>query len=107
MQNAEGKMQNAKLGDGAIEVQTVGTGGLVCGLGHVSALALSMQFTTETPLRYLDCPRKVIPYDMFFRELYLCHNYCFTICIAFSGQSRRLSLRFVPRSSRILGFCFS
>ena len=25
---------------------------LVCGLGHVSALALLMQFTTETPLRY-------------------------------------------------------
>ena len=80
MQNAEGKMQKF-LGDGVIEVQTVGddlsasqitknrnpkygsneaqtvgTGGLDCGLGHVSALALSMQFTTETPLRYLDCP---------------------------------------------------
>ena len=82
MQNAEGKMQ-IFLGDGVIEVQTVGetpvptnytsstaitrtpdarlcshrgtpwrSPCLACGLGHISALALLMQFTTETPLLY-------------------------------------------------------
>ena len=85
--------------------KSVGTGGLVATRSPRGKTILNRFLTLSVSLRYPDCPRKVIPYDILFLRHICAINIAMHYALLFTDSRGRLSLRFVPQSHRLLKNC--